>query len=63
MFATEWCKIWEELLFATDIIYLFIDAHRLMVVDQLAVADEYSRHEEMTIFCVTTSPVSDEIKK
>lgn len=34
-----------------------------MVVDQLAIFDEYSRHEEMALFCVTTSPVSDEIKK
>lgn len=55
MFAIECCKIWKKLLFATDIIYLFIDAHRLMVVDQLAVFDEYSRHEGMAIFCVTMS--------
>lgn len=63
LFAIEWCKIWKELLFAIDIIYLYIDAHRLMVVDRLAVFDEYSRDEEMAIFCVTTSHVSDESKK
>ena len=31
-------------------------------LNQSAVYDEYTRHEEMAIFCVMTSPVSNKIK-
>ena len=33
------------------------------IINQLAIFDEHTRHEEMTIFCVMTSSASDKIKK
>ena len=35
----------------------------MTVLNQLTVFDEYTRHEEMAIPCLTTSPIGNKIKK
>lgn len=34
-----------------------------MSINQLTVSDEYTCHEEVTVVCITTNPVSNKIKK